>query len=224
MMAGILATFMQARRLSAASIAQNCAVTIVQGYIEQLKGLALNDFVNALPNDPQNNPNLSVSYPLPTRKDQTTQVNLTDDPPNALWTTPPSVSLDTMTGATPGSTPVPPGGVPPGVVDNLQTFDMDSRGVAGTTTWDKVWPHANPALTPYPTYDARYPTNTNPTPGLSDLHMNFWVQITDLTPGATPLCKAYGIVIVYTWQYVDGGNVKYAMNTVRTIRSAVQTF
>ena len=32
-MAGILATFMQARRLSAASVAQNCAVTIVQGYI-----------------------------------------------------------------------------------------------------------------------------------------------------------------------------------------------
>jgi type II secretory pathway pseudopilin PulG len=46
-MAGILATFMQTRRLAAASVAQNCAVTIVQGYVEQLKGLKLHDFVNA---------------------------------------------------------------------------------------------------------------------------------------------------------------------------------
>jgi hypothetical protein len=120
--------------------------------------------------------------------------------------------------ATPGTTPA-------SVVDNLQTFDMDSRGATGTTTWDLVWPHAYiTTFTPYPTYDARYPTNTNPTPGKSDLHMNFWVQITDLTPSATPLCKAYGILIVYTWQYVDGGRVKYAMDSIRSIRSAVQTF
>ena len=183
----------------------------------------LKSFVNALPTDTQNTPNITNSYLLPTRKDQTTQVNLNDPPPNALWTTPPAVPLATMTGATPGVTPVPSTGMP-GVVDNLQTFDMNSQAGAATTTWDVVWPKANHALTPYPAYDARYPTNTNPTPGVSDLHMNFWVQITDLTPNATPLCKAYGIVIVYTWQYVDGAKVKYAMDTVRTVRSAVQTF
>lgn len=216
-MAGILSTFMQTRRLSAASIAQNCAVTIVQGYIEQLKGINLHDFVNALPNDTQNSPNLATSYAIPTRKDQTTQVNLADDPPNALWTTPPAIPLSTLTGATPGVTPA-------GVVDNLQTFDMNSQAGTGTTTWAAIWPGANTTLKPYPAYDSRYPTNTNPTPGASDLHMNFWVQITDLTPTATPLCKAYGIVIVYTWQYVDGSKVKYAMGTVRTVRSAVQTF
>jgi len=218
-MAGILATFMQTRRLASASIAQNCAITIVQGYIEQLKGLPLKDFVNALPTDTQNLPNLTTSYLLPTRKDQTTQVNPADDPPNGLQTTPSTVPLATLMGAmaTPGTTPAL-------VVDNLQSFDMDSRGATGTTTWNLVWPHANTALTPYPAYDARYPNNTNPTPGKSDLHMNFWVQITDLTPSATPLCKAYGVVIVYTWQYVDGGRVRYAMDSVRTVRSAVQTF
>ena len=183
-MAGILSTFMQTRRLSAASIAQNCAVTIVQGYIEQLKGIPLNNFVNALPTDIQNSPNLSISYSLPTRKDQTTQVNPADDPPNALWTTPPSIPLSTLTGATPGVTP---GSVVnnlfTGAVDNLQTFDMNSQAGTGTTTWDVIWPGAKH----YPAYDARYPTNTNPTPGVSDLHMNFWVQITDLTSSATPL-------------------------------------
>jgi hypothetical protein len=54
--------------------------------------------------------------------------------------------------------------------------------------------------------------------------MNFWVQISDLTPTAAPRCKAYGLVIVYTWQFMDGTRTRYGMDSVRTIRSAVQTF
>jgi hypothetical protein len=103
---------------------------------------------------------------------------------------------------------------PTGVVDNLQSFDMDARTNAGTTTWAAIWPGANTALTPYP----------STTPGKSDLRMNFWVQISDLTPTASSKCKAYGMVIVYTWQYVDGNKIRYAMDSVRTVRSAVQTF
>jgi len=198
MMAGVLAAFMQTRRLAAASVAQNCALTIVQGYIEQLKNMPLQQFVHAT--DTQNNPNLTVSFSLPTMKDQT-------DTTVELLTTPSGVSASTLTGGTAGTTPT-------GVYDNLETFDMDSRSTAGTTTWAAIWPGANTTLVPYPTT----------TPGKSDLRMNIWVQISDLTPTSSPKAKAYGMLIVYTWQYMDGSRVKYVKDSVRAIRSAVQTF
>jgi hypothetical protein len=113
----------------------------------------------------------------------------------------------TLTSTTPGITPAL-------VVDNLQSFDMDSRSTAGTTTWAAIWPGANTTLTPYPTT----------IPGKSDLRMNLWVQISDLTTTASSKCKAYGMVIVYTWQYTDGNRVRYMNGSVRSIRSAVQTF
>ena len=62
------------------------------------------------------------------------------------------------------------------------------------------------------------------TPRKSDLRMNIWVQITDLSPTSSPKCKAYGMLIVYTWQYIDGNRIKYVKDSVRAIRSAVQTF
>jgi len=54
--------------------------------------------------------------------------------------------------------------------------------------------------------------------------MNFWVHISDLTTSSPAKYKAYGIVIVYTYQYTDGGRIRYAKDVVRSIRSAVQTF
>jgi type II secretory pathway pseudopilin PulG len=200
MMAGILGSLVQTRRLAASSVAQNCAVTIVQGYIEQLKNMPLQQFINSSAVDTQNNPNLTVSFSLPTMKDQT-------DTTVELLTTPSTVAIDTLVNATAGTTPT-------GVYDNLQSFDMDSQSVPGTTTWASIWPGANTTLRAYPTI----------VPGQTDLRINFWVQITDLTPTASPKCKAYGLLIVYTWQYVDGTRIKYATDSIRAIRSAVQTF
>ena len=121
MVAGVLTAFMQTRRLAASSVAQNCAITIVQGYIEQLKNMPLQQFVNASAADTMNNPNLTVSFELPTMKDQT-------DTDVEIVTTPSTGATSTLTGGTPGVTPS-------GVYDNLQSFDMDSRSLAGTTTW-----------------------------------------------------------------------------------------
>ena len=182
MMAGVLAAFMQTRRLASASVGQNCAVTIVQGYVEQLKNIPLQAFVNADPEDAQNNPNLTHSFALPTMKDQTRAANASDPPPNRLMTTPSTVSLATLLGQPPGTTPT-------GAVDNLQTFDVDSRTAAGTTTWSAIWPTTTANPTTYPATDARYPNNPNLTPGKSDLHMNFWVQITDHS-GATKFAES----------------------------------
>ena len=197
---GILASLLQMRRLAAVSVSQNAALTIVQGYIEQLKNMPLQQFVNADPADSQNNPRLTVSFVLPTLKDQSATVV-------QLSTTPSTVAMATLTGATPGVTPA-------GVVDNLQAFDMDSRAIPGTNTWQTIWPGANSSTTPYP----------SATPGKTDLCMNFWVQITDLTPTSAAQCKAYGVVIVYTWRYLDGARIKYNLDYVRTIRSVVQTY
>ena len=197
---GVLASILQSRRSAAISLTQSCALTVVQGYMEQIKNIPLQSFVNAATTDLMNNPNLTVSFTLPTLKDAT---NTTIQ----LKTTPSSVAASTLTGATAGTTPT-------GVVDNLQSFDMDSRAVAGTDTWATIWPNANSTLTPYP----------STIPGKTDLRINFWVQISDLTPTASPKCKAYGILIVYTWQYRDGKNTRYLMGSIRSIRSAVQTF
>lgn len=203
MMVAVLSAFIQTRRLAAASVAQSCAVTIVQGYIEQLKNIPLQSFINASATDPQNNPNLTVAFDLPTIKDRTAP-NDTLGNPILLRTTPSTITTSLLTGGTAGTSPT-------GAVDNLQTFDMDSRAGTGTSTWSSVWPLAN-----------NYPAATSA--GRSDLRMNFWVQVTDLTPTSTPKCKAYGVLIVYTWQYNNGTQTKYFKDSVRTMRSAVQTF
>jgi type II secretory pathway pseudopilin PulG len=197
---GILSSLVQMRRQAAAGVAQTTALTIVQGYIEQIKNIPLQQFVNADPADRQNNPRLTVSFALPTLKDQ----SATAVP---LYTTPSTVPLHTLTGAKPGVTPT-------GGVDNLQSFDLDSRATPGAATWATIWPGANFSLTPYPV--------TNP--GKTDLRMNFLVQISDLTPASSAQSKIYSVVIVYTWQYLDGNQIKYRMDSVRTMRSAVQTY
>ena len=200
LLGGILTSLVQMRRQAAASVAQATALTIVQGYIEQIKNIPLQQFVNSDPADKQNNPRLTVSFALPTLKDQSSTAV-------PLYTTQSTVPLYTLTGARPGVTPT-------GGVDNLQSFDMDSRAIAGTATWAAIWPGANSALNPYPTT----------IPGKTDLRTNFWVQISDLTPASSAQSKVYSVVIVYTWQYLDGGNIKYRMDSVRTMRSAVQTY
>lgn len=200
MMVSVLAAFLQTRRLAGSCVAQNCAITIVQGYVEQLKNIPLQQFINSNPVDPQNNPNLTASFILPTLKDQSgTAINLT--------TTPAAVAVATMEAATAGVTPT-------GVVENLQRFDMDLTTSGTATTWAAIWPGANTTLTPYP----------GTVPRTTDLRMDFWVQITDLTPSSSAKCKAYGFVIFYTWQSIDGGRIKFNKGSVRSIRSAVQTF
>jgi hypothetical protein len=234
MMGGILAALMQTRRLGSASVAQSCALTVVQGYIEQLKNMPLQQFVNSLPTDPQDNPNLTASFILDTVKDQSLPIGGLN-PTSKLATTPTTTTLTTGTAGLPGYytslaaeiatlTGATPGVTPAGVEDNLQRFDMDSRTAANNTTWAAIWPGANTALSPYPAYNASYPNDTNWQPGTTDLRMNFWVKIFDLTPTASSKCKAYGFIIVYTWQYLDGARIRYAMDSVRSVRSAVPTY
>lgn len=227
---GILSVLMQSRRLTEGSIYQETANTIASGYMEQMRSMDLAVLCNY---DTNGNAQLTASYTIPTLYPQPDSgVEATSDP---LATTP---------GSPPAPSSIVLGTTPTGTVDNLKSFDMSKTATAGnvsavdtsgsgvnavttTTTWPLLWPNAlnYPASTTGTTSTtAQNPTPTTTTPGINDLHLNLWVWVTDLSGTSASATKVYGITLYYTWQYRDGNRVRYAMNTLRTIRSSVPTF
>jgi len=209
---GILAVQMQSRRLTEGSVYQNTALTIVQGYLEQMKNIDLNSLLNA---DANGNPQIGTSYTLPTKYSDT----VTD-------------TIKTSTGTPPALTAITPGVTPSGVQDNLKGFDM-AKDLAATNmtntdttyydvtrqvAWTTVWPGA----TDYSTASEFGLASANT--GQNDLHLNLWVWISDLSGTSTYAKKTYGITVIYTWQFRDGKNIRYAIGTVRTIRSNIPSF
>jgi hypothetical protein len=206
----VLMVLVQSRRQTEWSVAQNSALTIVQGYMEQMKNMALRDIVNATM-DPASDgmPHLGTSFTIPTRFKEPPRDGSADvgkDP------------LQTSTGTPPSLSTLTPGVTPSGVVDNLKDFP-DNSGPQGTAaTWATIWPgrQNDPDLT-----KVTAPTGT-PYPG--DLHLNMWVWVQDLSGTTANATQVYGITVIYTWQYVDGKRIRYVMGTVRSIRSAVPSF
>jgi prepilin-type N-terminal cleavage/methylation domain-containing protein len=205
---GILAALMQSRRLTEGSVIQNSAMTVMQGYVEQIKNMELKDVVHA-DKDPAAGgvPVLGASFAIPTRfKEPPTSG--TDDGLDYLWTTP---------GSPPALSTLTLGVTPAGVVDNLKDFP-DVSGSTGTAlAWSTLWPGARNVPTPDPNVktSTAYPT---------DLHLNIWVWVQDLTGTTANAAQVYGITTIYTWQFQDGNKTRYIMGTVRSIRSAVPTF
>jgi hypothetical protein len=208
-MGGLLATFMQSRRLTEGSVFQNAALTIVQGYIEQIKNMDIGQMVGGY--DAAGNPQLNTSsFSIPVYYDRNT--------PDAL---------QTSTGTVPTIAKINEGVTPTGgaIVDNLKTFDMakdldatnmtnvDDLSYATTAqvTWQSVWPGAQ-----------NYPATTVRS-GKNDLHLNVWVWIKDESVTAHRATRVYSITLIYTWAYTDGGRVRYVSDVVRTLRSAVVT-
>jgi type II secretory pathway pseudopilin PulG len=193
-MVGILATLMQSRRLTEGSVVQNSAVTIVQGYIEQMKTMDMDSLINA---DAAHNPRLNTSFWIPTVLDDTHP-----DPLKTSTGTPPDPST-----LTPGVTPT----TPPGVTDNLKNIVQGTNSGA-QVAWSTIWPGMG---------TLNVPTGTA---GTNDLHLNVWVWVTDLTNAGVGATSVYGITLIYTWQYRDGNRVRYVMGNVHAIRSKVPTF
>lgn len=206
---GLLATFLQSRRLTEGSVYQNAALTIVQGYIEQLKNMDIGEMVGGY--DASGNPQLATgSFSLPVYYSDATLDQIQTSTGN-----PPAITL-INNGVTPA------GGA---VVDNLKSFDMakdltaldmanvDNLSYATTSqvTWPSVWPGAR-----------NYPASTVRT-GKNDLRLNLWVWIKDESVAAQRTSKVYSITLVYTWAYNDGGKVRYVSDVIRTLRSAVVT-
>ncbi len=210
---GLLATFLQSRRLTEGSVFQNAALTIVQGYLEQIKNMDITQMVGGA--DTTGQPLINTaSFSIPVYYDRNT--------PDAL---------QTSTGTPPSITAINNGVTPAGVVDNLKTFDMEKDlsqvNMTGTDTlsyattaqvaWATVWPHAN-----------NYPVTSNGADvlinvGKNDLHLNVWVWITDVSVAAQRSSKIYSITLLYTWAYNDGGRTRYVSDVIRCLRSAVTT-
>ncbi len=207
--AGVLAAFMQSRRLTEGSVYQNAAMTIVQGYIEQMKNMDIGQMVGGY--DANGNPQLTTgSFTIP--------VYYSDATLDAL---------KTSTGTPPSITSINNGVTPTGVQDNLKGFDMAkdldatsmtnvddlSYSTTAQATWQSVWPGASDYSTANPS------TGT----GKSDLHLNVWVWIKDESVATQRSSKIFSITVIYTWAYADGGRVRYVTDVVRTLRSAVLT-
>jgi hypothetical protein len=118
-----------------------------------------------------------------------------------------------------------------GVVDNLRGFDMakdpsattETSTDTTTTTAQVAWSSAWPSAQNYTTATSNGVAST--TTGKNDLHLNLWVWIQDLSGTTTTNAKqTYGITIIYTWQYLDGGKTRYALASVRSVRSIVPSF
>lgn len=214
MLAVVIVTFaglMQSRRLTEGSVAQNMALTIAEGYMEQIKSMTLINVVGGTTDTSGNLVLTTSSYSIPTQLDANTS-----DP------------LYTSTGSPPALSSLTPGTSPSGVVDNLKNFVVNSSVTPTQTTWQSVWPNAN-----------NYPTTTV---GRTDLKMNIWVWVTDLSGSTSKSAKAYGITMIYTWQFTTNGittasdssraygtdtgsgGTSYGIGSVRTIRSSVPSF
>ena len=207
---GILATFLQSRRLTEGSVYQNAALTIIQGYIEQMKNMDMGQLLGST--DANGNAVLvTTSYSIPVYYDK----NTLD-------------ALKTSTGTPPSFTSINNGVTPSGVQDNLKSFDMakdlDAVDMANVddlsyaTTAQVTWPTAWPGALDYST------ANPSAGAGNSSLKLNVWVWVKDVSVAAQRSNKIYSITMIYTWAYKDGGRVRYVTDAVQCMRSAVMTY
>lgn len=198
-MTGVIAVLLQSRRLTESSIYQNSATTIVQGYVEQMKGMELADLPyytsdgtlvagsgtaadaalsyytytsNTLVAGPKSG--CTASNDVSTRLDENTR-----DPLFISSGSPPDVAT-----ITPGTA------APSGVIDNVKYVDINQT-----------------------------PTNAN-----DDLQLRMWVWILDLTSSSPNSTTVRSITVIYQWRVKNGARFRYSIGTVRTIRSDVPTY
>lgn len=120
---GLFATFLQSRRLTEGSVYQNAALTIVQGYIEQIKNMELGQMLGSTTTDASGNPIPATgSYVIPVYYDKNT--------PD---------SLKTSTGTPPTITAINSGATPTGAQDNLAYSDNERFTLASTEKGLDAW-------------------------------------------------------------------------------------
>ena len=207
LLGGLVATIVQSRRLTEQTLKRTLASTIAQSYMEQLKNPAFSA--------------INLANLLTATKPYTAQ-------PTANWNfggatfvindTGGDTTLNAVvtTSAPPQLSSLTPGTTPNGAIDNLQDFTMTppavnntqsgnsfTTGTGGTTTWRALWPHATtfPSTTPY----------------LDDLHMNFFIWITDYS--SQTCTEAYGITMIYTWQAPDRSGMRYFSDQLHALRA-----
>ncbi len=113
---GVLAMIMQSRRLTEGSIVQNSVVTVMQGYIEQVKSMDYSLLAPSLPSAP------ATPITIPTVLDE-----VTPDPLTLSWGTAPT-------------TAVAIGTTPTGAVSNAKTIAIKNPAVNPNDTLNlTIW-------------------------------------------------------------------------------------
>lgn len=190
---GILGALLQSRRLTEGSIYQNAALTVVQGYLEQIKEA---DFANVpyymgstLVAGNSNDPIAGVSAANRAKAIKTLLNNTdVDTVANADGETI-SDYLLISSGNPPALSSIVPGGTAPaGVEDNLKLIDVNQ-------TVSKS----------------------------DDLRLRLWVWVRDVSAPSFDATQVRSITIIYQWAMKDGGKTRWFVGSVRSLRSAVPT-
>lgn len=190
---GVLAALVQSRRLTEGSIYQNAALTVVQGYLEQIKE---SDFANVpyylgntLIAGNSNDPIAGVTSANRSKAIKTLLNNTdVDTIANADGETI-SDFLLISAGDPPALSSITPGGTTPsGVEDNVKLIDVNQT-----------------------------------TSKSDDLRLRLWVWVKDASASSYDATQVRSIVIIYQWAMSDGGKTRWFVGSVRSIRSAVPT-
>lgn len=106
--AGMMGAFVQSRRLTEGSVFQNSAITVIQGYLEQIKNMDFSE--------------------IPYYSGSTLKRGSITTADNTIYTQLDSDTMDVLrisTGTPLSAATVTPGVVPSGVVDNLKLIDIN---------------------------------------------------------------------------------------------------
>ncbi len=190
---GSMAGFVQSRRLTEGSIYQNAAITVVQGYLEQIKEAEFasipyysgNTLVPGGSNDPI--AGLSTANRAKAIK---TLLNNTDIDTIANESGETLTDFILISSGTPVNpkTFVPGSAAPSGVQDNLKLIDVNKT--ASTS---------------------------------DDLRLRLWVWVQDASNTGVDATQVRAITIVYQWAHNDGARTRWFIGSVRSLRSAVPT-
>jgi hypothetical protein len=192
-MGGSFAALLQCRRITEGSINQNAAMTVVQGYLEQIKEA---EFATV--------PYYSGTTLITGGNNDPIAGLATADRGKAIKTLLNNTNVDTIANAdgesisdyllissgspvnprtiTPGAT------APTGVVDNRKTIDL--KGTSSTT---------------------------------DGLQLRLWVWVQDASNSGIDATQVRSITIVYQWADRDGGRIRWHIGSLRSLRSAVPT-
>lgn len=190
---GVLASLIQSRRLTEGSIYQNAAITVVQGYLEQIKEA---DFANV--------PYYLGSTLVPGNSNDPIAGVTSANRPKAIKTLLNNTDVDTIANADgetisdylfisagdpPALSSITPGGsTPTGVEDNVKLIDVNQT----TSTTD-------------------------------DLRLRLWVWVKDASASSYDATQVRSITIIYQWAMNDGAKTRWFIGSVRALRSAVPT-
>jgi hypothetical protein len=190
---GVLAALVQSRRLTEGSIYQNAAITVVQGYLEQIKE---SDFANVpyyvgttLVAGNSNDPIAGVTAANRSKAIKTLLNNTdVDTIANANGETISDFLLISAGDPPALSSFVPGGAAPTGVEDNVKVIDVNQT-----------------------------------TSKSDDLRLRLWVWVKDASASSYDATQVRAITIIYQWAITDGARTRWFVGTMRSLRSAVPT-